>query len=149
MSQGERGLTVAVTGPTGTFGFGLIPLLQAETGSTAAFASTHHEASKTTSRAFLIEASRNMLPPCGRNGESVPVKFCYRRRRGAFLARFFPTRNKSLIRAVYTRSMKILLLLLLAAPSFAAGPSKLEKSCRDRYENGSPPRAPSVQPHRG
>ena len=30
MSQGERGLTVAVTGPTGTFGFGLIPLLQAD-----------------------------------------------------------------------------------------------------------------------
>jgi len=28
--SGERGLTVAVTGPTGTFGFGLIPLLQAE-----------------------------------------------------------------------------------------------------------------------
>ena len=28
--NGERGLTVAVTGPTGTFGFGLIPLLQAE-----------------------------------------------------------------------------------------------------------------------
>jgi nucleoside-diphosphate-sugar epimerase len=26
----ERGLTVAVTGPTGTFGFGLIPLLQAD-----------------------------------------------------------------------------------------------------------------------
>jgi nucleoside-diphosphate-sugar epimerase len=26
----DRGLTVAVTGPTGTFGFGLIPLLQAE-----------------------------------------------------------------------------------------------------------------------
>src|SRR5690348_11934158 len=30
MSEGERGLTVAVTGPTGTFGFGLIPLLQAD-----------------------------------------------------------------------------------------------------------------------
>src|SRR5689334_12905636 len=30
MSQGERELTVAVTGPTGTFGFGLIPLLQAD-----------------------------------------------------------------------------------------------------------------------
>jgi nucleoside-diphosphate-sugar epimerase len=34
MSQGtpeeERGLTVAVTGPTGTFGFGLMPLLQAD-----------------------------------------------------------------------------------------------------------------------
>jgi nucleoside-diphosphate-sugar epimerase len=30
MSQGERGLTVAVTGPTGTFGFGLIPLLQGD-----------------------------------------------------------------------------------------------------------------------
>ena len=29
-SGGERGLTVAVTGPTGTFGFGLIPLLQAD-----------------------------------------------------------------------------------------------------------------------
>jgi nucleoside-diphosphate-sugar epimerase len=29
-SSGERGLTVAVTGPTGTFGFGLIPLLQAD-----------------------------------------------------------------------------------------------------------------------
>ena len=28
--SGERELTVAVTGPTGTFGFGLIPLLQAE-----------------------------------------------------------------------------------------------------------------------
>jgi hypothetical protein len=27
---GERDLTVAVTGPTGTFGFGLIPLLQAD-----------------------------------------------------------------------------------------------------------------------
>ena len=26
----EEGLTVAVTGPTGTFGFGLIPLLQAD-----------------------------------------------------------------------------------------------------------------------
>jgi uncharacterized protein YbjT (DUF2867 family) len=26
----EQGLTVAVTGPTGTFGFGLIPLLQAD-----------------------------------------------------------------------------------------------------------------------
>ena len=34
MTQGasgsERDLTVAVTGPTGTFGFGLIPLLQAD-----------------------------------------------------------------------------------------------------------------------
>ena len=30
MSQGEQDLTVAVTGPTGTFGFGLIPLLQAD-----------------------------------------------------------------------------------------------------------------------
>src|SRR5690349_1848398 len=30
MSQGEQGLTVAVTGPTGTFGFGLMPLLQAD-----------------------------------------------------------------------------------------------------------------------
>ena len=30
MSQGERDLTVAVTGPTGTFGFGLIPLLQVD-----------------------------------------------------------------------------------------------------------------------
>ena len=30
MSEGERDLTVAVTGPTGTFGFGLIPLLQAD-----------------------------------------------------------------------------------------------------------------------
>jgi nucleoside-diphosphate-sugar epimerase len=29
-ADGERGLTVAVTGPTGTFGFGLIPLLQAD-----------------------------------------------------------------------------------------------------------------------
>ncbi len=28
--EAERGLTVAVTGPTGTFGFGLIPLLQAD-----------------------------------------------------------------------------------------------------------------------
>ena len=28
--SGESELTVAVTGPTGTFGFGLIPLLQAE-----------------------------------------------------------------------------------------------------------------------
>src|SRR5437660_9148190 len=28
--SGEQRLTVAVTGPTGTFGFGLIPLLQAE-----------------------------------------------------------------------------------------------------------------------
>jgi nucleoside-diphosphate-sugar epimerase len=28
--SGERGLTVAVTGPTGTFGFGLIPLLQTD-----------------------------------------------------------------------------------------------------------------------
>jgi hypothetical protein len=27
---GERDLTVAVTGPTGTFGFGLMPLLQAD-----------------------------------------------------------------------------------------------------------------------
>src|SRR6516164_9760461 len=27
---GERELTVAVTGPTGTFGFGLVPLLQAD-----------------------------------------------------------------------------------------------------------------------
>ena len=26
----EEGLTVAVTGPTGTFGFGLLPLLQAD-----------------------------------------------------------------------------------------------------------------------
>jgi nucleoside-diphosphate-sugar epimerase len=30
MSTSERALSVAVTGPTGTFGFGLIPLLQAE-----------------------------------------------------------------------------------------------------------------------
>ena len=30
MSGGESNLTVAVTGPTGTFGFGLMPLLQAE-----------------------------------------------------------------------------------------------------------------------
>ncbi len=30
VSEGERDLTVAVTGPTGTFGFGLIPLLQAD-----------------------------------------------------------------------------------------------------------------------
>ena len=30
MVSGESELTVAVTGPTGTFGFGLIPLLQAE-----------------------------------------------------------------------------------------------------------------------
>ena len=30
MAGGERDLTVAVTGPTGTFGFGLIPLLQAD-----------------------------------------------------------------------------------------------------------------------
>jgi nucleoside-diphosphate-sugar epimerase len=30
MSQDERELTVAVTGPTGTFGFGLVPLLQAD-----------------------------------------------------------------------------------------------------------------------
>ena len=30
MSQGEDDLTVAVTGPTGTFGFGLVPLLQAD-----------------------------------------------------------------------------------------------------------------------
>src|SRR5205807_8156426 len=29
-SDGRSGLTVAVTGPTGTFGFGLVPLLQAE-----------------------------------------------------------------------------------------------------------------------
>ena len=29
-SEGEQALTVAVTGPTGTFGFGLIPLLQAD-----------------------------------------------------------------------------------------------------------------------
>src|SRR6195952_2375718 len=29
-SSAERGLTVAVTGPTGPFGFGLIPLLQAD-----------------------------------------------------------------------------------------------------------------------
>src|ERR1700709_2752073 len=29
-SSAGRGLTVAVTGPTGTFGFGLIPLLQAD-----------------------------------------------------------------------------------------------------------------------
>jgi nucleoside-diphosphate-sugar epimerase len=29
-SSGEKDLTVAVTGPTGTFGFGLIPLLQAD-----------------------------------------------------------------------------------------------------------------------
>src|SRR5919204_3896187 len=28
--SGERELTVAVTGPTGTFGFGLMPLLQAD-----------------------------------------------------------------------------------------------------------------------
>jgi nucleoside-diphosphate-sugar epimerase len=28
--DGERDLTVAVTGPTGTFGFGLLPLLQAD-----------------------------------------------------------------------------------------------------------------------
>ena len=30
MSKSEGGLTVAVTGPTGTFGFGLMPLLQAD-----------------------------------------------------------------------------------------------------------------------
>jgi nucleoside-diphosphate-sugar epimerase len=30
MPHGESGLTVAVTGPTGTFGFGLVPLLQAD-----------------------------------------------------------------------------------------------------------------------
>ena len=30
MPGGENGLTVAVTGPTGTFGFGLMPLLQAD-----------------------------------------------------------------------------------------------------------------------
>jgi nucleoside-diphosphate-sugar epimerase len=30
LSGGERDLTVAVTGPTGTFGFGLVPLLQAD-----------------------------------------------------------------------------------------------------------------------
>ena len=30
LSGGERDLTVAVTGPTGTFGFGLMPLLQAD-----------------------------------------------------------------------------------------------------------------------
>src|SRR5436305_415648 len=30
MSTAEGSLTVAVTGPTGTFGFGLVPLLQAE-----------------------------------------------------------------------------------------------------------------------
>ena len=30
MPDGERDLTVAVTGPTGTFGFGLLPLLQAD-----------------------------------------------------------------------------------------------------------------------
>ena len=30
MAGGEQGLTVAVTGPTGTFGFGLVPLLQAD-----------------------------------------------------------------------------------------------------------------------
>jgi len=30
MSGGEKDLTVAVTGPTGTFGFGLMPLLQAD-----------------------------------------------------------------------------------------------------------------------
>jgi nucleoside-diphosphate-sugar epimerase len=30
VSAGERDLTVAVTGPTGTFGFGLMPLLQAD-----------------------------------------------------------------------------------------------------------------------
>ena len=32
MTAGESKLTVAVTGPTGTFGFGLMPLLQAEDG---------------------------------------------------------------------------------------------------------------------
>lgn len=31
MSESEADLTVAVTGPTGTFGFGLVPLLQADT----------------------------------------------------------------------------------------------------------------------
>jgi len=31
VSAGERDLTVAVTGPTGTLGFGLMPLLQADT----------------------------------------------------------------------------------------------------------------------
>src|SRR5271166_519850 len=30
MTSGESNLTVAVTGPTGTFGFGLMPLLQAD-----------------------------------------------------------------------------------------------------------------------
>jgi hypothetical protein len=30
MPGGEKDLTVAVTGPTGTFGFGLMPLLQAD-----------------------------------------------------------------------------------------------------------------------
>ena len=30
VSEGERDLTVAVTGPTGTFGFGLVPLPQAD-----------------------------------------------------------------------------------------------------------------------
>jgi len=30
VAEGERDLTVAVTGPTGTFGFGLMPLLQAD-----------------------------------------------------------------------------------------------------------------------
>src|ERR671928_925634 len=30
MAAAETGLTVAVTGPTGTFGFGLMPLLQAD-----------------------------------------------------------------------------------------------------------------------
>src|SRR4051794_8912240 len=30
MSASQTGLTVAVTGPTGTFGFGLMPLLQAD-----------------------------------------------------------------------------------------------------------------------
>jgi hypothetical protein len=29
-ASAECGLTVAVTGPTGTFGFGLVPLLQAD-----------------------------------------------------------------------------------------------------------------------
>ena len=32
MASARQGLTVAVTGPTGTFGFGLMPLLQAEDG---------------------------------------------------------------------------------------------------------------------
>ena len=30
MTTGESGLVIAVTGPTGTFGFGLMPLLQAD-----------------------------------------------------------------------------------------------------------------------